>query len=231
MNNKIIMSLASIPSRKDCLREVIKRVINQCDKINVYLNDYIDIPDFLKNKKITVFQEKNIGDIGKFYNVEKEDGYYFTIDDDIIYPNDYTYRMIKFIQEHQNKIVTGVHGCTLNMNSMNNYYKDRSLIHFRHGLQKERRVQVIGTGTMAFHTSTINVKLNDFMYPNMADIWFSLLAQKQKIPMILISRMAGWLKDIPEALSTSSIYSNSKGKSHGAYQTKIIREYENWKIY
>lgn len=227
----IIMSLASIPQRQACLSKVIHSVINQCDKINVYLNGYTNKPDFLNNKKITCFIKNDIGDIGKFYNIEKENGYYFTIDDDIIYPPDYTQKMIQAIDRHQKKVIMGVHGSIINTRVMNNYYRDRNLTHYRNSLIQERGVHVIGTGTAAFHTSTIKIKLSDFPQPNMADIWFALLAQKQKIPMILITRPLMWLKDVPEALQMESIYSKSKGKKHGSYQTQVIREYDKWKIY
>jgi len=231
MKNEITIALASIPQRENCLRQVITSVINQCDKLNIYLNGYKNKPEFLNHKKIICFIRDDLGDIGKFYNIENENGYYFTIDDDIIYPNDYAYKMIQAIDRHQKKVIMGVHGSIINAQRMYNYYKDRSLTHYRNQLLQERGVHIIGTGTAAFHTSTIKVKLTDFPQPNMADIWFALLAQKQRIPMILIPRPLHWLKDVPEALQMESIYSKSKGKKHGAYQTEIIRQYPNWKIY
>jgi hypothetical protein len=228
MSEKIIISLASIEKRSNCLRQVVRSLINQCDKMNVYLNDYKKIPDFLNNKKINVITRGDIGDIGKFYNIENENGIYLTVDDDIIYPSDYVYRMVEFLKSHKNKIAAGVHGCILNLNSMNNYYKDRNLTHYRHPLEKERVVHIIGTGTLAFHTSEIKIRLSDFEKKNMADVWFAILAHKQHIPMILITRSKMWLQDIPEATQMESIYSTSKGKNHGSFQTNIIKQFKGW---
>lgn len=230
MKNTIIMSMATHPQRKVCLQHTVNSVINQCDKLNIYLNNYTDIPEFLKHKKIMCYLGSDLGDVGKFYNITNEDGYFFTIDDDLIYPRDYTQRMIQRIVYHKHKAIIGVHGSTFNPLKMNSYYKDRSLSHYRASLAQERTVHLIGTGTSAFHTSTIKVRIEDFPKPNMADIWFALLAQKQNIPMILITRPLLWIKDAPEATNTSSIYTTSKGKSHGSYQTEIIKQYHNWRL-
>jgi hypothetical protein len=226
----VVIGVASIPQRQNCLEQVVSSVIGQCDKINIYLNSYTSRPKFLNHPKIVCYQKEDLGDIGKFYNIENENGYYFTIDDDIIYPSDYVQKMVKLIDNLQRKAIVGVHGCVINTKAMNNYYKDRNLTHYRAALQQNRKVHIIGTGTAAFHTSTIRIKLSDFPKPNMADIWFALLAQQQNVPMILIPRQQLWLKDVPQALQMTSIYSQSKGKGHGAYQTKIIRDYKNWKI-
>jgi hypothetical protein len=199
--------------------------------MNIYLNNYKHIPDFLINEKIKCFHGEDLGDIGKFYNIEKENGYYFTVDDDIVYPQDYIRKMIEAIEKFKRKSIIAVHGSVVNFQRLNNYYKDRSLTHFKNELRQFRTVHVSGTGTTAFHTDTIKIKLKDFEKSNMADIWFALEAQKQNIPINLIPRNAGWLRDIPEALQMPSIYSTSKNKAHGEYQTKILKQYTNWKLF
>lgn len=227
---KIIMNVASIPSRETCLRQVIASIINQCNKVNVFLNNYTHKPKFLDHPKISCFQEKDRGDVGKFYKVEEEAGYYFTIDDDIIYPSNYVSRMIDSINHYNNKAAIGVHGYVWRQ-PIRNIYKDRILTHYREPLDVFRNVQVIGTGTLAFDTTSIKLQLSDFLKPNMADVWFALAAQRQHVPLYLLPRPKRWLTDIPEALQTSSIYQNSKNKSHGQYQTDIINQYKEWKLY
>lgn len=230
MKENITIGLASFPPRQNCLKVAIDSVIHQCDKINIYLNNYKEIPVFLNNKKINCFLQNDIGDIGKFFNIENERGYYFTIDDDIIYPKDYVTNMINSLNKFKNKVAIGVHGYTFNK-PIRNIYKDRALTHYRSSLVNYRNVHVIGTGTLAFHTSTLQLKLNDFLKPNMADIWFALSAQRNKIPLYLLPRPNKWLMDIPEALVMESIYNKSKNKSHGNYQTEVVNQYKEWKLY
>lgn len=225
------MGMATYPPRRKCLEEVVPHLMSQCTKLFVYLNGYTEIPDFLQHPRITPILGDNIGDIGKFYHLNAVKGYYFTVDDDIIYPHNYTQRMIKFIDHLGKRCVIGVHGCVLNLKNMWNYYRSRSLTHYRGRLDRERYVHLIGTGTAAFHTNTIKLDLSMFQRPNMADVWFALEGQKQRVPFVLIPRPSRWLNDSKTAPQTTSIYRKSKNKQHGKYQTKVIKEYGNWKIY
>jgi hypothetical protein len=36
---------------------------------------------------------------------------------------------------------------------------------------RAKQVNILGTGTIAFHTDTIKLSIDDFKLPNMADIW------------------------------------------------------------
>jgi len=231
---KIYYGMATYPPRKKCLLEVIPNIVPQCTKLFVYLNEYEDVPKILEHPKIKVIMGKDhghCGDIGKFHFVDKVDGYYFTVDDDIIYPPDYTQRMVGLIDQYKQKVVVGVHGCVLNLKNMWNYYRARNLTNYRSRLDAPRSVHVIGTGTAAFHTSTIKLSRETFKEKNMADIWFALEGQKQRIPFVLIPRKAFWLNDSPTALTTTSIYRKSRDKKHGEYQTQVIREYGKWNLY
>jgi hypothetical protein len=139
--------------------------------------------------------------------------------------------MIEALVKFQNKAIVGVHGYVLNFPNVRNIYKDRNLTHYRNHLTAFRNVHVAGTGTVAFHTDAIKLSLADFPRPNMADVWLSLAAQKQKVPIYLVPRCPAWLKDVPEALRMESIYSKSKGRSHGEFQTQTINQYKSWRLY
>jgi len=232
--DKIIYGMATYPPRKKCLKETVETILPQCHKLYIFLNQYKEVPEFLNQKKIRPIlgsEAGNVGDVGKFWFVHKVNGYYFTVDDDIIYPHNYTQQMVGAIERHKRRAVIGVHGCVLNLKNMWNYYRSRNLTNYRNGLTKDRRVHVIGTGTAAFHTDTITLKRDQFLVKNMADIWFALEGQKQQVPFILLQRPTYWLRDVPSALQTTSIYTKSKNKQHGKYQTKVVKEYGNWKIH
>ena len=107
-NKKVTVSIATIPSRKEALKITIDSLINQVDKIYIYLNNYEEIPNYLTYnsyklktqglKKIEYFRSQNykdLGDVGKFHCVGIIKGYHFTCDDDIIYPDNYIKYMIE----------------------------------------------------------------------------------------------------------------------------------------
>ena len=79
-DKKVTVSIATIPSRKEALKATINSLINQVDKIHVYLNNYEKIPNCLTYnsyklktqglKKIEYFRSQDyedLGDVGKFY--------------------------------------------------------------------------------------------------------------------------------------------------------------------
>ena len=215
-------------NREAGLNKVVPTILPQCDELWVYLNEYNKVPACLNHKKIKLFKSQDFrecGDIGKSHDADKiEDAYHFTVDDDIIYPKDYSERMISAIERYDRSSVIGVHGA-LTYFPCHNYYKHRFHYHFRTENKKDVVVNVLGTGTVAFHTDTIKVKRSDFDKKNMADIWFALVAQDQKVPSIVIKREKGWLRPCTSVDFVGSIYEKSKNKSHGTYQTKVLNDY------
>jgi hypothetical protein len=82
----------------------VESVIDQYDVINVALNSYEAIPAELYDKKIRIYITDNeLGDAYKFIDLINSDGYYFTIDDDIEYPSDYTKFMISNVEKYGRK--------------------------------------------------------------------------------------------------------------------------------
>ncbi|MHA1372344.1 MAG: glycosyltransferase family 2 protein, partial [Promethearchaeota archaeon] len=170
---KIVISMASIQNRSHIVGKVVDTLYDQCDQINIYLNDYETVPKSLKRDKIKTFINKgDIGDIGKFYP-NQTNGYIFTVDDDILYPSDYVSVMINKIEQYKRKCCIGVHGVIL-AEKMVDYYKSRKCYHYKMAQEKDVGVHILGTGTLAFHSETISVCKEDFMHPNMADIWFGI---------------------------------------------------------
>lgn len=225
----VIVTMASTASRMESLEHVVNSIYGQCDELHIYLNDYNSVPEFLNKPNIITYSSSefgDIGDIGKFFP-SVEEGYRFTIDDDIIYPHDYIKQMVHKIDEYDKKKCIGVHGAKINP-SMNDYYKDRTCLHYRFAQKKDEPVHILGTGTLAFHSDTIKISRDDFEIPNMADIWFAIAAQKQKIGLISIARKLKWLRDAPQVNQGDSIYHK---RSTADIQTNMIKSFGKWKIY
>jgi hypothetical protein len=232
---EIFVGIASIPSRKISLEKTINSLIDQVDKIGVYLNGWGYIPEYLINSKIEIIMSEDngdYGDAGKFYWIKNFKGYYFTCDDDIIYPIDYVRRTIEKIEFYKRSAVIAFHGSII-LENFKDYYNNQSrrVLSFNYERPNDEYVHIVGTGTIGFHTSTINVKLEDFKTPNMADVYFAKLGQEQKIPFIVQKHNKGEMHNIKNSISISGSGMN-KDKTKfdtSSIQNEIVKSI-NWRI-
>lgn len=218
--DKIIYNIASY-KRGDTLINTIQSIYNQCDIINVALNDYDEIPVELYDKKINLFiTDNDRGDAYKFYKLMDSDGYYFTIDDDLIYPENYTKYMVDKVNQYNRKSIITLHARTFNSFPINSFYNSKSTVyHFKKSLDKDRKVQFGGTGVMCFHTDLFKVPIEYFDKPNMADVWVGKYAKENNIEITCVEHNGGFVKqqDID-----SSIYNT--GLKNDDIQTKLTNE-------
>ena len=193
--DSIIYNISSF-NRKETLLKTIDSIFNQSDIINISLNSYDDIPIELYDKKIKIFITDNEkGDAYKFIKLDKSNGYYFTIDDDIIYPNDYSKYLIEKVEKYNRESIISLHGRSFNSFPINSYYKSEGRrIHCLHELLNDEVVQFGGTGVMCFHTDLFKVNLNYFEFPNMADIWIGKYAIENNINIMCVEHKEGFLK-------------------------------------
>lgn len=237
--DSVFVGIASIPQRVNALKETIASIEDQVDKIGVFLDKYSEVPEFLlKNPKVTCKLssefDNDVGDAGKFFWVNQHDGFYFTCDDDLIYPVDYVERIKNKIIESMEPVVFGWHG-SLILKPFNNYYDKNSRRVFSFGAPRpyDTPVHVLGTGCLGFHTSHIDVRFEDFSTPNMADIYFALLGQQQQVPFVVIEHMKNEIKESDNS-QDFSIYKHSSQEVKGSRHNTKKRQNEivsstNWK--
>lgn len=172
---KIICNIATMDSRSESLKETILSLNAQSilpDEINVYNNDKEDI-DYTDNAKF------------KFLNNYDEPVYYFTMDDDIIYGEDYIEKTIRNIEE--NKCIITYHGRVLS-NVFENYYSDHYSFSCKknHGFRSV--IDVPGTGVTAFRTDYFNpIDIYKHKYHRMSDCLIGLEAIKNNKTILFIS--------------------------------------------
>lgn len=229
MGERIIVNVASY-KRTESLIRTLESIINQCDEINVALNDHYmeEIPDFLHHNKINLFfTDNSIGDAFKFLNLEKVGGYYFSIDDDLIYPPTYVSDTIKKCKEFNNKKVVTYHGRNFSSFPISSYYRSASERYAcLNKVKNDVRVQFGGTGVMCFHTSLMKIPINYFKNANMADVWVGKYCIENNIEIICLKHDEGYIKYIPQK---TTIY-NDESKSdkiqtdlvNGLFTPKIV---------
>ncbi|MDZ7833005.1 MAG: glycosyltransferase [Desulfobacterales bacterium] len=227
-SEKVIASLASIPSRKKVLEDVVRSLYFQVDEIRVFLNGYESVPSFLKNDRRIKVERSQVwgddGDTGKFFWADDPPpGYRLICDDDIVYPADYAYRMIQELQKYNNKAVVGIHGILLKQPLQNYYDKNsRHVAHYRHQNTREYACHVLGTGAIAHHTEHVKLSRNDFQFRNMADIWLAKKAQEENIPLISIPRPHNWIMPQDQVVK-QSIYKHSFDNILSSLNTQSIQ--------
>lgn len=223
MNSAVIGSLATIPSRIDLLSKVVISIIDQLDILNIYLNNYPAVPDFLNHKKIRCYTSQKYGDradTGKFFPLQFYDGYLFTLDDDLVYPDNYVSSLREKVRLYNHKAFICVHGNILPNTPLESYYKQKKGLHYMRELLIDKQVDIPGTGTMAFHSDIYKVNLDDFLIPCLTDIWVFGIAKKLNIPVISVERGNNWIKPLIIKKDPHSIYEKFNGNDN--LPTKII---------
>jgi len=223
----IYAGMATVAGNDVAMRAAVMSLLPQVDKLFLYLNGFREIPAFLKKfDKIVCHLDEDgtrFGDAGKFWGLEQvNDAIYMTCDDDILYPVDYTARMVEELAQTGGRGILCVHGSLL-LQPMSNFYAQgaRSVFHFAQDLIRRRRIHVSGTGTCVFHSGTVRMKLTDFEHRNMADIWLTKYAEENDIPRYVIPRRAAWLT--PLKVDRPTIYADSNSATGGKYDTSRLQ--------
>jgi hypothetical protein len=193
----IAVGLASIPDRIHQLFATLLSIIHQVDHIYVYLNNYESIPDFLDHAKISVYTSETHGDLGaagKFFKIDDiKTGYYFTIDDDIIYPSDYVERIVSTLQKYKNTVAVCVHGSIFGA-PIEWYFERTKVFNMLKGLKQDMFVTLAGSGCLAFYRPSMQMRFKDYFPEVMCDLKFSIMAREQGIPIISLARPSAWLR-------------------------------------
>jgi hypothetical protein len=183
MNNKIIGNICSY-KRTNQLIKTLDSIYEQFDVINLFLNDFTDeFDDLFFRKKINLYLTNNdLGDGYKFNCLNESNGYFFTLDDDLIYPPNYVSYMINKIEQYNKEKIITLHGRSFIEFPIKSYYNTKSIRkHFLEENLTDEIVQVGGTGVMAFHTETLKFKKNEILIPNMADIWITKFSKEKNL--------------------------------------------------
>lgn len=206
MSDSKIFNVASY-NRKDSLLKTIDSIYKQADVINVILNLYNETPNELIDNKINIFNKDNsIGASFKFLRILESDGYFFTIDDDLIYPEDYANYMIDRFNHYGRKKIVTLHGRNYNSFPITSYYKSpHTKFHCLADVNQDTPVTIGGSGVMMFHTDLIKMPINYIKEKNMSDLCISRYANENNVGIICLKHKSNYLK-YQEQPTNTTIY-------------------------
>lgn len=210
--------LATFPPRRRLLRRVIEAMLPQVDHLFIVLNDYDEVPGFLrKNPKVTaVIPDRDVKDAGKFWFRPDPDDIVFTIDDDIAYPADYVSRTLSLISPIGfDGRVFGYQGNAWASGQWHNHL-------FHQPLDQIMGASIIGTGTLCARGDAIAPLDHIEPFAGACDIAYGDWLRRQDILPWLLPREAGWMtNDLPHNLWKSSLFVTVARQQHPTHNARL----------
>jgi hypothetical protein len=158
-------------------------------------------PEWLNNEKIeAIFTDNSLMDGYKFLNADKNDGYVFICDDDILYPPGFCYKMINHLKHLPPRSVASIMGKNLLPLPIESYAND---VHefFRafeyHSQYYE--VNLIGMCGAVYHSSYCRVNDKDMKVTD-SDVCMSAYCHKHNIRKFVVPHFGTWCKDLNHLL-------------------------------
>lgn len=177
---RTVIGMATTNARMHFAEQALSSLAPQADIIHLHNNDQDGLPDLADNGKFAALQ---------FFN---EPLYYFSCDDDIIYPPKYIESMKKMIDALRGLVTH--HGRILKGKGLN-YYSGHRSFSCSQTVGGPRRIDVAGTGVCGFRTDLFN-PTDIYRSPDlrMSDLVFSLEAAKQGVPIYMAPHQAGYFR-------------------------------------
>lgn len=194
----IIANMATYPAREDVIKTTVPQIAKQVDKLILCLNEFEEIPDFLKKIQNVeaIIPNEDFKDVGKFISEHGEDDEVFYVDDDIIYPDNYVIYSIEKWKEYSSiNPIIGYHG-VIYSDLFDGDQRLRNVFTFRLGLNKDKLVNQLGTGTIhckGWQCPKLSYMRDSKKY---VDLRFAVHAKRQDFPMICACRSKEWMKEV-----------------------------------
>jgi hypothetical protein len=194
--------MATMPSRAATAPHAIASVLPQVDRLWLFLDRFDALPPYAEHERIRVLRSQELGDLranGKFVGVTLEDDEctFLGVDDDVDYPADYVETLESHVDRYRGRAVVGVHAAVL-PETVESYARDIKVLHRRADQARAEGVDMLGSDSLAFHTSTLRFDVREWPDVNMVDLSFARTARQRSIPLVKIPRAAYWMRALDE---------------------------------
>jgi len=184
-----------MPARKENLIRVIEALAGQADRIIVALNGYSEVPQELQrfSNVECVITDNRLADGYKFLKVGECKGYYFGVDDDLLYPSTYVRDTISAIDRYH--CIVSYHGKRFDRKPIVGYHRGFSFnVRCLGSLAGDMEVHVGGSGVMAWHSDDFKFSIDDVGSPFMADLWVSKRAHEQGVKIMALAHKSDYFR-------------------------------------
>lgn len=201
--------LATFPKRQHLLLDAVKSIAPQVDRVFVCLNEYTAPPpglDAIPNLEYMI-PDADLKDAGKFAFPVAADDIVFTIDDDIIYADDYVERTLSFTAQlnlETNTIGYQAHAFVFKKQQDRHGWRNFA---FGKKCPQIFKVDLLGTGTACFLGKNCPTLAEVHPCAGFVDLRFSRLQTKAGVTMWALPRDEGYLtNNLPDALWETSLF-------------------------
>lgn len=191
----ITANIATMESRRKILPLMVQSIYNQFDRIRICCNDMPNPPQLRDPlNKIQCFSSYDLKDNGKFYGLkDAKDELYFTLDDDILYPDDYVVNTLKAIKTYPGCIVT-YHGRRLKGQGISYYRGGHKAFRCLGEVTYDADIDIPGTGCAAWETDKFCPRnLWSDKRQRMSDVLLGEAAAEAKVRVVVIQHKLGWM--------------------------------------
>jgi hypothetical protein len=194
--------MATMPSRVETAPRALASILPQVSRLWLFLDRFDTVPAYARDDRIRVVRSQDAGDLranGKLLGLalEEEPCTFFPVDDDVEYPRDFCRTLEARLDHYSSPVGVGVHAAILHP-PIASYARDWTVLHRRAAQREERQVDLLGTDSLAVHSSTLRIDVRDWPDVNMVDLRFALAARRQSLPLVTIPRRAYWLQALDE---------------------------------
>lgn len=224
-SDAVVGMMATFPRRFAIIRDVIATIAPQLDRLYVYVNETTDgFPDMTEFDNVVVLNgREHAGDLsanGKIYPLKYvRNCTVFTLDDDFRFPPDYVSKFREILAACENRCCVACHASILPPDP--DWYFERTKTYISTAAQRGIGLATLaGSGTFAFHQSTLQVTPQDFMPDVMVDLLISLHAHAAGLPIFVVARETGWLENFQrtgmwEQLASGSLtHHTARARTH-----------------
>lgn len=229
----VLAALAAQARREHLLPVVLKSLRPQVDRLCVYLNGWSRVPECVSEfADDHVLAAENTGAERKLHWADQWEGFYFSADDDLLYPPNYAERMLEALAHTRGRAIVTVHGRVyLGRPKTVHQVAADGIGHYDRNVPCGRPVNHGGTGVMAWDTRQIRVP-TQFDHQNMADLQLAVWAQQNTVPMWLLKHEAGWVKTLA-ALDPDGLFRTSQRSGH-ARRNDLLKQQgarQPWRLF
>ena len=193
--------MATMPSRSETAPHAIASLLSQVERLWLFLDRFDLVPPYALDERIRIVRSQDVGDLranGKLVGVALDDepSIFFGVDDDIEYPADYCATLESNLRRYSGAVV-GVHAAVLRA-PVESYERDTKVLHRRAEQKRPEGVDLLGSDSIAFRTTTLRFDVREWPDVNMVDLAFARIAREREIPLVKISRPAHWMRALDE---------------------------------